>query len=252
MEVPIQEVARLTGITSRTLRHYDAEGLLPPSSVSSGGVRHYDDAAVVRLQRILVMRALGLPLPEIKRVLDTDADPVAALDEHLQQLRSEQARLGRLINAVEQTAAALKEGRPIMAEQALSGFNSYQEEVESRWGKEAFKQSSAWWDSMNDADKAAYRAESQHLQSEWRRLRAEGADPAGPEAQALAARQAAWIVVPDGTPRVRDASGAWRPQPFYLRALADMYEADPRFAANYGGVEGGKYVGDALRAHLAN
>ncbi|MBN8881039.1 MAG: MerR family DNA-binding transcriptional regulator, partial [Salana multivorans] len=49
----IQDVVRRTGVTSRTLRHYDAIGLLPPSFVAVGGIRHYDDDALVRLQRIL-------------------------------------------------------------------------------------------------------------------------------------------------------------------------------------------------------
>ena len=58
----IQEVARLTGVTSRTLRHYDAIGLLTPASVGTGGVRWYGERELVRLQRVLVLRGLGVPL----------------------------------------------------------------------------------------------------------------------------------------------------------------------------------------------
>ncbi len=61
MDWSIQETARLTGTTSRTLRHYDAIGLLPPSSRTANGNRHYDEASLVRLQRILLPRDLGLP-----------------------------------------------------------------------------------------------------------------------------------------------------------------------------------------------
>ena len=67
MEASIQEVARLTGTTSRTLRHYDAIGLLAPSRVGDNGYRWYDDDALVRLQRILLLRDLGLGLGEIGR-----------------------------------------------------------------------------------------------------------------------------------------------------------------------------------------
>src|SRR4029078_7165000 len=79
MEASIQEVARLTGTTSRALRHYDAIGLLPPSRVGDNGYRWYDDRALVRLQRILLLRGLGLGLPDIGRVLSREQDETAAL-----------------------------------------------------------------------------------------------------------------------------------------------------------------------------
>ena len=66
----IQEIARLAGTTSRTLRHYDDIGLLAPSRVAHNGYRHYDQTALVRLQRILLLRELGLGLPRIGEVLD--------------------------------------------------------------------------------------------------------------------------------------------------------------------------------------
>lgn len=59
MDWSIQEIARLTGTTSRTLRHYDAIGLLPPTSIAANGYRCYDEAALVRLQRILLLKELG-------------------------------------------------------------------------------------------------------------------------------------------------------------------------------------------------
>ena len=95
MEASIQEVARLTGTTSRTLRHYDAIGLLEPSRVGDNGYRWYDDRALVRLQRILLLRGLGLGLPDIRRVLEREQDETAALRHHLDWLRSEQRRLER-------------------------------------------------------------------------------------------------------------------------------------------------------------
>lgn len=97
MEHPISAVARLSGITSRTLRHYDEVGLLPPSRVGPNGYRYYDGAALVRLQRILVLRELGLPLPAISELLDDTAaeTPAAMLRKHLDHLRGEQLRLDR-------------------------------------------------------------------------------------------------------------------------------------------------------------
>jgi DNA-binding transcriptional MerR regulator len=80
MEWSIQEVARVSGTTSRTLRHYDDIGLLKPARVGSNGYRFYDPGALARLQRILLLRGLGLGLPDIRRVLDGQADDVTAFD----------------------------------------------------------------------------------------------------------------------------------------------------------------------------
>ncbi|MBO1901280.1 MerR family transcriptional regulator [Leucobacter weissii] len=59
MEYSIQEVARAAGTTSRTLRHYDSIGLLRPSRVGPNGYRYYDNASILRLQRVLLLRQLG-------------------------------------------------------------------------------------------------------------------------------------------------------------------------------------------------
>ena len=123
MEASIQEVARLTGTTSRTLRHYDAIGLLEPSRVGDNGYRWYDDRALVRLQRILLLRGLGLGLPDIGRVLDREQDETAALRAHLDWLRSEQRRLERQAASVERTITARENGGPLMAEDMFDGFD---------------------------------------------------------------------------------------------------------------------------------
>ncbi|OPZ84830.1 MAG: HTH-type transcriptional activator TipA [bacterium ADurb.Bin429] len=78
----IQEVVAVTGVTSRTLRHYDEIGLLPARR-GRNGYRAYDQADLVRLQRVLMLRDLGLGLPEIARVLAGQTDDVSALREHL-------------------------------------------------------------------------------------------------------------------------------------------------------------------------
>ena len=80
MEWSIQQIAKLAGTTSRTLRHYDDIGLLAPSSVGGNGYRYYDQAALVRLQRILLLRELGLGLPQIAEVLDREASEEHALE----------------------------------------------------------------------------------------------------------------------------------------------------------------------------
>lgn len=123
MEWSIHEVARLTGTTSRTLRHYDDIGLLAPSRVGSNGYRHYDDAALVRLQRILLLRELGVGLSRIAEVLERRTDPAEALRVHLDWLRREQERTAQQIASVEATIASLEGGEQIMAEKMFDGFD---------------------------------------------------------------------------------------------------------------------------------
>ena len=67
----VHEVAELSGVSVRTLHHYDAIGLLKPTQVTEAGYRLYDDMALKRLQSILLFRELQFPLREIKRILDS-------------------------------------------------------------------------------------------------------------------------------------------------------------------------------------
>ena len=69
MEITIQQLAKAAGTTSRTLRHYDSVGLVSPSRIGSNGYRYYDDRSLVRLQRVLLLRELGLGLDAIGTVL---------------------------------------------------------------------------------------------------------------------------------------------------------------------------------------
>ena len=87
MEYSIQELAKLAGVTTRTLRWYDQIGLLKPGRVAESGYRYYGDAQVDRLQDILYYRALGVELAQIRECLDDPAfDRLAALRSHLAAL----------------------------------------------------------------------------------------------------------------------------------------------------------------------
>jgi DNA-binding transcriptional MerR regulator len=268
----IQEIARLAGTTSRTLRHYDAIGLLEPSRIAGNGYRHYDEAALVRLQRILLLRELGLGLPQIRQVLDADPDAsegspspskgrassepqrraeASALQTHLELLRAEQQRLARQIASVESTITALTERKDLMAENMFDGFDhtQYKDEVEERWGKKAYADSDRWWRSMSADEKAAWQQRVSDLGREWIAAAESGIAPDGDEAQALAKRHVEWLTGIPGTPAAApggDVKG-------YVIGLGEMYVADPRFGANYatsaGGTQGAEFVRDALRVY---
>ena len=247
MDWSIQEIAKLAGTTSRTLRHYDDIGLLEPARVGSNGYRYYDEPALVRLQRIMLLRQLGLGLPSIGEVLDREESAPHALRSHLEWLQQEQERLARQIASVEHTITALEGGERLMAENVFDGFDHtrYKEEVEQRWGKDAYAKSDAWWRSMSAEQKAAWQQRASDLGRDWIAAHERGIDPAGDEAQALAQRHFEWLRGIPGTP----GGGAAGPTKEYFVGLAEMYVADERFGANYGGQAGAEFVRDAMTAY---
>ena len=94
----VHEVSRISGVSVRTLHHYDAIGLLKPTAVTEAGYRLYDDAALARLQNILLYRELEFPLKEIKAILDhPEFDEKTALRQQIKLLELRQKRLERLL-----------------------------------------------------------------------------------------------------------------------------------------------------------
>lgn len=250
----IQEIARVAGTTSRTLRHYDDIGLLPPARIAHNGYRHYDQAALVRLQRILLLRDLGLGLPQIAEVLDSSSGPEAeasALGTHLAYLREEQNRLTRQITSVESTINSLKKGEELMAENMFDGFDhtQHKEEVEARWGKKAYADADSWYRGLSDEERTAWQNRAADLGRDWIAAAESGVDPASAEAQNVARRHVEWLTAVPGTP----ASAQDSDVKAYVIGLGEMYVADPRFGANYatsdGGTRGAEFVRDALRVY---
>jgi DNA-binding transcriptional MerR regulator len=246
MDWSIQQIAKLAGTTSRTLRHYGELGLLPATRIGSNGYRHYDERALVRLQRILLLRELGLGLTQIGEILERETDERRALEAHLEWLRGEQDRIARQIAAVTGTIHGLDGEEELMAEKMFDGFDhtQYKEEVEQRWGRDAYARGDAWWRGMTDDERIAWQEQTAALSRDWTAAAEAGADPASEEAQELARRHVEWLTGIPGTPAGDrgDVKG-------YVLGLGEMYVADERFARNYGGAEGATFVRDALRVY---
>lgn len=133
----IKEMADLCGLSTRALRHFEQKGLLRPQRLGNG-YRAYGEQEVARLQHLLFYRELGLPLQDIKGILDRqDFDSKAALQNHLVQLKEKAARMERLINTLEKTIAH-EEGRKAMNDkEKFEGFKKEQiRQNEERYGKE--------------------------------------------------------------------------------------------------------------------
>ncbi|MGW7573038.1 MerR family transcriptional regulator [Streptomyces sp. NPDC054765] len=234
----IADVARMSGVTSRTLRHYDEIGLLPPARIGSNGHRYYEEAELLRLQQILLMRELGLGLREIQAVLDRQVDRVAVLRQHHRRLLAERDRLETLVRTVGRTIAALegdeddsgmaKINRP---ENLFEGFepSPAEAEVQERW-PEAWEQSRQAIETMTAED-----------QEQWQR-----------EVTAQMIRIAEFMVggTPVADPAVQAELDAhyqgvcrfWTPNATAYKGLGQTYVDDPRFRANYDKIADGLAV----------
>lgn len=243
----IKQVAKTAGTTSRTLRHYDQIGLLKPTAIGENGYRMYDASALIRLQRILALRDLGLSLPQIQQVLDKDLSEIEALTELEQQLERETVRLNRQISTVRRTLEALKKGESPMSENMFEGFKheDHKDEVVEKYGENAWKQSNDWWNSLGEDSQKAYQQKLTRLVTDWQNALADGAAPDSDVAQALAKRQVDWLKETPGPHTTGECT-----LKTYVTNLGEMYVNDERFAENYGGPEGATLVRDALQIYV--
>ena len=236
----VKQVSRITGVSVRTLHHYDAIGLLRPAKVTDAGYRLYDDAALRRLQNILLFRELQFPLREIKAILDSpNFDPAAALEQQIQLLEMQRRHIGDLIafaRALQQKGASIMDFKPFDTRE----MEQYKAEAKARWGG-----SEAW--------------------QECARKEAAGADFAkgGRELMELLAGFGALRQLPPDAPAVQEKVAglqAFLTEHYYactreiLCGLGQMYTEDERFRRNIdqaGGEGTAAFVRQAIEAYCA-
>lgn len=139
MEYTVNKLAKLSGISARTLRFYDEIGLLKPAKVNESGYRIYGQKEVDFLQQILFYRELGISLEEIKVIVkDPDFDVLKALQGHYERLLKEKDRLNKLISNVEKTIKNAKGEIDMSDNEKFEGFKQKMiDENEQKYGKEA-------------------------------------------------------------------------------------------------------------------
>ncbi len=220
----VKQLANLAGVTPRTLRHYDAIGLLRPSAVGDdNGYRYYDDKAALRLQQILFYREMGMELSAIRAVLDApEFETAAALERHRAALSARAGRLQHLIHTIDRTLRHLKGEIEMTTQDLFAGFD---EETQARYEKEAAEmydpkvvaESSRRWKSYTAEDKARIQREGGQIYQDMVALL--GRDPAAAEVQAVVAR---WH---------DNLRAFYEPTPDILRGLGQAYAAQPEFSA---------------------
>ena len=130
----VKQVSQLTGLTVRTLHHYDQIGLLKPAFVAENGYRYYNQENLARLQEILLFRELEFPLKDIQQLLDvTEINRQQVLRDHITLLELKRERLDRIIN---HARLLTEKGGEVMDFHAFdsSQLEVYKAEAKERWG----------------------------------------------------------------------------------------------------------------------
>lgn len=239
----VSEVAALTGVSQRTLHYYDEIGLLPPSSTTEAGYRSYDEAALERLQHILLFKELGFPLKDIRRLLDDPGfDRVKALEQHLKLLEMKKQHLENIID--------MTRGLCLMGTKHLnlSAFDTrrideYAAEARASYGKTAaYEEYEQRFLGRSAADQ---NAAAQGMMALIARFGAHlGESPECPEVQTLVGQLQEYVT-----------------EHFYtctneiLASYADMYDGDGRFTRNIdqaGGEGTAALAAAAIRHYVRN
>jgi MerR family transcriptional regulator, thiopeptide resistance regulator len=234
----ISQVVRMSGVTSRTLRHYDEIGLLRPASVAANGYRHYEREQLLRLQQILVLRDLGLGLDAIAKIVNDGEDPAERLRRHHRWLLEERDRFDRLSRAVEKTITELEGGEKVSEKSMFEAFDPdkqarYEAELVEQHGEgarrhiaESKRRMSGW--TAEDKDR---------IQREWKsfgprlvELIDTGAGVDDPRVQQVIRDHYGWV------------TNFWTPDRDSYPGLGETYAGHPDFRAQF----------DAQHARLAD
>jgi len=238
----ISEVSSLTGVSARTLHYYDEIGLLPPTQTTAAGYRQYGAQTLERLQHILLLRELGFPLKEIRRLLDSpDFDREKALDQHIELLTRKKQHLENLID--------LARGIRLMGTNNLdfSAFDTrdidrYADEARQTWGQTpAYKEFEQGFMKKSSAAQDEAARGLMDLLARFGRHRCE--EPDSPALIALAEELQAYM-----------SAHFYTCTDQILLSLADMYDGGGAFTRNinkHGGDGTAEKAAQAIRAYVA-
>lgn len=159
MEYTVQKLAKLSGVSSRTLRYYDQIGLLKPARINSSGYRIYGEKEVNRLQQILFYRQMALKLEEIQEILDSsEFDYQKALANHYQQLLEKRKQLDFLLETVAKTLDYYKGEKEMTdtekfaafkAEKIAENIEKYRTELKEKYSAEDITAANEQWKNMS-------------------------------------------------------------------------------------------------------
>lgn len=237
MRQTVKQVAKASGISVRALHHYDEIGLLKPE-IGQNGYRYYGQEELLRLQRILFYRELGIALADIGRMLDDPAfNTRAALVELRRRVEAEIDRRRDLARTIDRTLALIDAGKPLNAQHMFDGVSpekqaAWEAELVDRYGDpaaDAIRRSRDAQAALSPAGMIDFKAEIDAIHARFVTLIEGGVAPDAADAQAETARHYRWV------------SRSWRPDADAYAALGALYTGHAEFSAMY----------DALHPRLA-
>jgi DNA-binding transcriptional MerR regulator len=251
MEYTISKLAKIAGVSTRTLRYYDECGLLPPKALRANGYRVYGQAEVDRLQQILFYRELGVELAQIERIVcANDFDSAAALQDHLVALCAKRERLNELIANVEKSICAMKGEIAMTDKERFEGFKQklvdenerqYGGEIRQKYGEDTIDRSNAKFMGMSEAQFAEVEQLSEELNNTLKAAFEQG-DPSNECAQKACELHKRWLCF------------YWdRYSKEAHLGVTQMYVDDPRFTAYYDNIAPGcaVFLRDAVQIYCA-
>lgn len=225
MKYSVAKLARLSGVTRRTLHHYDKLGLLVPDRNEDNKYRVYSEETLERLQLILIFKELDFGLEEIKKLLERKMKPVEMLQEQVGLIEMKKVRLERILSRLKATITNLKNGGKMKTDDLQAVFDQahidqHKDEVIERWGNtQAYKQST-------EALKKMSKEEIKGLTADWDKVGNRLAETMDQGVES-ADFQEAIASLHKMIGRFYECS------PEMLRGLGQMYVTDPRFREFY-------------------
>ncbi|NLO84783.1 MAG: MerR family transcriptional regulator [Clostridiales bacterium] len=219
----ISEVAKMTGVTVRTLHYYDEIGLLKPSQLSENGYRDYDDGCLEKLKQILFFRELDFSLKDIATIMQSPSyDPMDALKRQKSWLGQERDRLERLIQLAEMTIRG-EIGMDFQAfdkSELLDQSKQYASEAKERWGNsEAYQQSQRKTVNYNEQKRTELKGEMDELIERFAQNR-----HVAPQSELAQGLVESW--------KQHISKSYYECTNEILLGLGEMYTADERFTKN--------------------
>ncbi len=219
------ELAKVSGVSARTLQFYDKIGLLKPESYSESGYRRYDETAALKLQQILFFRELGFELSDIRTIMEKpDFDLLAALESHRELLKDKAERLGELLATVDKTIKKLKGEKDMDIKEYYKGFSdkevdAMRKEACEKYGEKTVADSEARVMAMGKEKMDAVQKEFGEI---YHKIVAKM--DKGPESKEVQTQIARWRELMETFHHYTDEM---------ILGLGRMYSEDDRFAAFY-------------------
>lgn len=251
-DLTVKQLAAISGVTVRTLHHYDEIGLLKPAHVGENGYRYYGREQLLRLQQILFHREFGVPLDEIGELLELESDDrVAVLMRHRERLEGEARRYAELIRTIDLTVAGIKGQGEMKNADLYKGFSmekqaGYEAWLIERYGermKADIARSRKAIGKMGEAEQKAAMQELHDVEQALAEGLRRGIDPASDTIDGLIRRHRAWVAMAWGRECTAEA----------YSGLADLYLSHPDFVTRFEAIEPGfaDYLTGAMKAHAA-